>query len=155
MIGQSFAPLGDPNNPTRQQGGNGQASNPVQEAIRVLSLRLPRVLGAGTPAPGVLLNSPGGSMLPGLPGATGGAPANPLTTILRQLFGPTVGAPSMMGAPAPMQQSAPPPNVEYGNEPPKAPTLTAAPLPPMPEPEPVQAPVFVPRPQFRNRPNTN
>lgn len=49
-----------------QQGGYGQSNSPqrqmpegVQEAIKVLSLRLPRVVGANAIAPAPLLNSPG------------------------------------------------------------------------------------------------
>ena len=48
MLGQSFAPLSDPND--RTQLPNGGRVNPVQEAIKTLSLELPRVLGAAAGA---------------------------------------------------------------------------------------------------------
>ena len=57
ITGVSFRP-GDPQ---QQQYGqsNGQSSNPVQEAIKVLSLRLPKVVGARATAPTPLLTSQG------------------------------------------------------------------------------------------------
>lgn len=39
--------------------GGGPVSPPVQQAIKMLSLRLPRVVGANAMAPGALLNAPG------------------------------------------------------------------------------------------------
>lgn len=60
------------------QGENGQemdgtrrpmaARNPVQEAVKILSLRLPKVYGAQALAPQALLNAPGGMGMPGTQG---------------------------------------------------------------------------------------
>jgi hypothetical protein len=77
MLGQSFAPLGDPNDPEQSQRPDG---NGVQEAIRTMSLRLPRVLGAGAPAPAELLTGLGGAAL-----------NNPLAALLTQLIGQLSG----------------------------------------------------------------
>ena len=138
MIGQSFAPLGDPNNPTRQQDANGQTSNPVQEAIKLLQLRMPRVLGAGAPAAPELLNSPGSSLLP---------PGNPLTDILRKLFGPPMTPSAPMAAPSSMPPPMPPSGSGSG--------WTPAPAPP---PAPAQSPAPMPsptslKPKFEYIPN--
>jgi hypothetical protein len=96
MIGQSFAPLGDQNDLTRPQ--NQPGSNPVQEAIKVLTLRMPRVLGGGAPAAPELLNSLGGA-----------AVQNPIAALLQQLFAqqPQMGGGMAMGG-GPMAPSAPP-----------------------------------------------
>jgi len=66
MIGQTFAPLptGDPNDEIRRRQGAGGPLNNVGQAIRTLSLRIPRVVGAGSIAPSQLLNSPGSGGLP-------------------------------------------------------------------------------------------
>jgi hypothetical protein len=117
MIGQSFAPLGDQNDPTRPQGQQ-EGVNPVQEAIKVLTLRLPRALGASSPAPRELLTGLGGA---GTPMGTG----NPLGEILKKLLTgmlpPELGAPSapMGGGPVPSAPSAPMPQA------PQAPTQPA------------------------------
>src|SRR3990167_2922620 len=55
MIGVNFQPGTDPNGQTDPR----RASTPVQEAIKVLSLRLPRVVGANAISPQALLSSPG------------------------------------------------------------------------------------------------
>ena len=90
-LGISFSPL---NNPTLT-GGQGQGAGqpgsvPLADAIRMLSLRIPRVVGARGIAPQMLLNAPG----------LAGAPAD-IMTLLKQLFGqfsvaqPTGMLPSM------------------------------------------------------------
>ena len=58
MMGVSFDPASED-----QQRTTGTTPPPtgVQEAIRVLSLRLPRVVGANAVAPSALIGSPGGS----------------------------------------------------------------------------------------------
>lgn len=78
-FGVSFSPA--------QQGGQGQAQagprqSPVQQAIQTLSLRMPRVAGAGSLAPQALLNSPGGANMSGPVDA-----ASMLEQIKRMLFG--------------------------------------------------------------------
>jgi hypothetical protein len=66
-FGLSFSPLQPPafggpgSNGNNALGNNGPS--PVQEAIRILSLRIPRVVGAGALAPLGLLNSLGASGL--------------------------------------------------------------------------------------------
>jgi hypothetical protein len=101
MIGQSFAPLAGGSKP--KQPGGGGANSGAQQAIKVLNLRIPRVVGQGAPAPQPLLMSPGaggvpmpGGQRPGLTpgGAPGGAPGSPgdappfgLEEIIKILFG--------------------------------------------------------------------
>lgn len=83
----------------RQPGGGGGGaqprSSPVQQAIQMLSLRLPHVVGAQALAPGPLLQGPGAA---GVPSAGGGG----IEALLRLLFGvgPQGGGPiSPTGAP--------------------------------------------------------
>ena len=83
-LGISFSPL---NNPTFA-GGQGQnagqhGSVPLADAIRMLSLRIPRVVGARGIAPQALLNAPG----------VAGVPPD-VMMLLRQLFGQFSLAPS-------------------------------------------------------------
>lgn len=74
MLGQSFTPMSEEER-LRRQGMPGQAgTNPIQEAIKVLSLRIPRVLGAGAPVSRELLTGPGAGGLP-TPQPIGGAPS--------------------------------------------------------------------------------
>ena len=107
MIGQgngfgvSFLPNGDQRfqRPQDQPGGTGRA--PLQEAVKILSMRVPRVVGANPLAPLALLNAPGG----------GGLQPGQLEQLMRTLgIGPsmqsgevpTTGAgPSVGGAPSP------------------------------------------------------
>lgn len=122
-IGQSFAPTGQ--NQMRQQQGGGNA--PLQQAIKVLNLRLPKVVGAGAVAPQPLLMSQGsgGVSMPPMPqqgatpgGAPGGAPTMPgqgappfgLEEILRRIFQPPTG-PAGSPAPQPPQGPAPLPRI--------------------------------------------
>ncbi len=99
-FGVSFSP--------GQQGGQGQAQgagrpSPVQQAIQTLSLKLPRVAGAGSVAPDALLNSAGGGQLGGPTDA-----ASMLEAIKRMLFGNQGGQPGQMhNLPMPGRQAAP------------------------------------------------
>jgi hypothetical protein len=74
-FGISFSPLQPPASGGPNGGANGARGgppgSPVQEAIRILSLRIPRVVGASALAPMGLLNALGGSAL------GSGASANP------------------------------------------------------------------------------
>ena len=66
MIGYTFSPA-DQNNRLRQlNGANGQLGPNASEALRVLSLRLPTVLGGGSPlsSPGLLAPSVAGHTAP-------------------------------------------------------------------------------------------
>lgn len=99
-FGVSFVPGGDASgNQTKPP------TEPLQQAIQMLSLRLPKVVGAQGLAPGPLLQSPGGGAL---------------AELLRQLFGQGrpggTMAPSMPGASpmAPGAPSLPPPHVVPG-----------------------------------------
>src|SRR3990167_7066414 len=65
-FGISFVPGAQPDNQNGMSGGRGGASrNPIQEAVKILSLRLPKFYGSGSIAPAPLLQAPGGE------GATG------------------------------------------------------------------------------------
>lgn len=83
--------------PTGQAGGDQTKppTEPLQQAIQMLSLRLPKVVGAQGIAPGPLMNSPGGS---------------PIMELLRMLFGQGHQG---MGQPG-MPTGAPMPNVHPG-----------------------------------------
>lgn len=117
MIGQSFAPLG---NDPMQQRPSGPAGGGAQQAIQVLNTRLPRVVGAGAPAPQALLEGAGSAGLPQPQGV------NPIVQAILQAvlghFAPQQqSAPSAMGGmmsgggPAPQM---PTPNVSYQPNPP-------------------------------------
>lgn len=94
-FGVSFVPggQGDPGKsmPEGQAGG----APPLQQAIQLLSLRLPRVVGANGLAPGPLLNAPGGM------GGTG----NPLLEALLRLAGMSGGSLPQQGTPMAAPQS--------------------------------------------------
>lgn len=75
--GLSFQPGGDQNG---QGGQNGRGQTPVQQAIQLLSLRLPSVVGARAIAPQALLNAPGGAGLGG-----GGMTVEAALALLRKL----------------------------------------------------------------------
>ena len=90
-FGLSFAPFGRDN--------ENQPPSPVQDAVRVLSLRLPTVVGAQGIAPGPLLNSPG---LAGL--MTGDMTPE---AFLRRLFGMSSAGPQGPVAPTVPSGSGP------------------------------------------------
>ena len=129
-FGLSFLPEDNGMDRNRPQGQPSGAP-PLQQAIKLLSLRLPRVAGANALAPGPLLNAPGG----------GGLGAPPLQALLQRLFGPQSGpmkipfgqmpgaggfipgADGMMsgGASAPMLPASPPITPGKGTFPPMGP----------------------------------
>src|SRR5262245_8106566 len=97
-IGLSFTPTAQ--NQAQQQAFG--SSNPVQDAVKILSLKVPTVVGAQSLAPAGLLNAPGAGGLPGGLNlddllkklfAAGGGPAS-----LPPGFG---GTPGITGAPSP------------------------------------------------------
>lgn len=136
-LGISFSPFGDANDPTNKRGG-GSAPSP-QEAIRILSLRRPSVVGANAPIPGVLLNAQGG-------GAFGGSGMN-LEQLLQLLYGqrqgmggtpafpsPGGGSVSGYGAPPPSvipsqpDSGPPPPSVQWETIPQPNPQMPSSPI---------------------------
>ena len=90
-LGISFSPFSQTPNQRSGGGPGGSGAAPTpQDAIRILSLRTPRTVGAASPIPGPLLNAPGGA-------AFGGSGLN-LEQLLQLLFGRRVpGAPGAMG----------------------------------------------------------
>ena len=82
-LGLSFAPRSQDEIAARGTGG--PSPSPIQEAIRILSLRLPRAFGASAPAPSALMAGAGApSRAAALPGPT----TNPiLEQLLRALLG--------------------------------------------------------------------
>ena len=105
--GLSFSLFGDSKNNQSPNTSNG-ATTP-QEAIRVLSLHLPKVVGAYAPIPGQLLNAPGSAGFGGAPTGAPNAPNLGIEEFLRRLFGRMPGPDSMappslpqpsMGAPS-------------------------------------------------------
>ena len=147
QYGVSFQPGGE------DSGPNGQRrSAPVQEAVRMLSLRLPTVTGARGISPQALLQSPGGA------GAdTGGFSLEAALELLRKLRGtnqppqlrmpsagqPSAGMPAGM-SPAPVSTALPqpdrdlraptgPPRVIPGQDAPAGQTRTELPRAPVPQ----------------------
>lgn len=108
MLGQSFFPGGDEEQRLRQEGTG--PVNPVQEAIKILSLKLPRVIGANAPVPQLLLTSLGSGALPS-GNRDGTRASNPLEDLIRRMTGGT---------------TPPPPNFEYVTDPQKQGTLTTS-----------------------------
>lgn len=124
--------------------GNNPQQTPVQQAIQTLSLRIPRVVGAGSLAPGQLLNAPGGAGLGGNPNS-----AALLEQIRRMLFGGgSVPGPGQFHPALPHLPGEPggTPRVIPG-EPPNAPREVAGPpTPEVPAPVPAPPPVAGPDP---------
>jgi hypothetical protein len=86
-------------------GGTKKPQTGVQEAIQVLSLRLPKTVGARAIAPGALLNAQG----------SGGNPR--IDSVVSQVLGryfPTGATDATGGANAPMVPSSAPPGGGYG-----------------------------------------
>ena len=97
-LGLSFLPP----DPSARYGGGGTplGASPIQQAIQLLALHLPRVIGATSPIPAELLNALGGGGVTVRPGDEG------LQDVLRRLMAPWMAG--QMGAP--MAMSPPPPS---------------------------------------------
>lgn len=114
LPGESFSAVG-PNGP--QQPQKGAVSSPLQDAIKILSFRMPTVVGQGSPSP--LANNPmGGGQIEDwlrklfqgiLPAQAPSNPSQPATAGPASPFGPTA-------MPSPY---APPPPQTYGGAPPQ------------------------------------
>src|SRR5690606_20872142 len=87
--GESFAPLARENGQNAGPARRGAA--PIQEAIRVLNLRVPSVVGARALSPQALLSAPGSA---GIPNAAGVQ----IEQLLRRIFG-QAGIPGLPAAP--------------------------------------------------------
>lgn len=142
MIGQSFAPLGG--DPMMRPGGQGGQGSGAQQAIQVLNYRMPRVAGAGAPAPQALLEGAGSAGLP-----------------QQNAMNPTIAAilQAVLGHMQPQQQQAP--SAPGGQAPPPAqmpnPRINFQPLPggtagPNPQQPPQRPGPPVQRPGFGGRP---
>jgi hypothetical protein len=148
-FGLSFAPFAGKQGYGDQGGGQ---LSPVQEAIQILSLRRPTVVGASAPGPNGLINpnAPGG---PGGAGAPGGMDFSALLQTLLKQFGGQYQAPQMPkfgdqaqqpgGSYAPPQlPKVPPPGFDFGQGPktpepgPMAPPPLQSPTPPARQPGP-------------------
>lgn len=94
-FGLSFSPLNPPpgqaGGPNGYQPGGGSGS-PIQDAVRILSLRIPRVVGASALGPSPLLNGPGGAGFGG-----GGS----LEALLMRIFGRRPGSGPVAAMPMP------------------------------------------------------
>lgn len=105
MIGVNFQPGGGfQGGPQQKPGGN---SNGIQEAIKVLSLRLPRVVGAQAISPQGLL---------GAPGAQGNRVDSVVNQVLSRMFpsGGQMTSPSFGTAPEPQMDSGNAPSFSGG-----------------------------------------
>jgi len=129
-LGISFSPFED------NKGPNADPRAPQvspQEAIRVLSLRVPRVVGAGSPIPGGLLNAPGGAAFGG-----GGGNGMGLEELLAMLFGQRRQGAVSPGLPI---DQSPGGSLTGGTFPPMVPGAGDRPAP---QPTPPPAPKFTP-----------
>ena len=82
-LGISFSPFSQQNQQQAQTPGTRSVT--PQDAIRILSFRPPRTVGAASPIPGALLNAPGGAAFGG--GGQFGAAGGNLEQLLALLFG--------------------------------------------------------------------
>lgn len=140
MIGQSFAPLGDPNQMQRPGGPSG-TSDGAQQAIQVLNYRMPHFgANAPTPAPQALLNGAGSAGL-----GQGGNPV--IDAILK----------AVLGHFAPQQQAAP--SAPGGMVPGSGPMIDNPPSPQLPTPavhyQPLPGGTAGPNPTQDNRPQNH
>lgn len=87
--GVSFLPGSQDDGKNMRGERTGVNQSPVQEAVKILSLRLPKFYGSQGLAPSLLLNSPGGM---GQPGAKGGSAT-------AQALAQMAGLPPSMGLP--------------------------------------------------------
>lgn len=137
-FGLSFSPT----TTTDPRKAQADPNAPVQEAVRTLSLRLPRVVGARGAAPQPLLNGPGSAGLgplaaPGAGMAGPGGPSFGIEQLLMTLFGagaapaPNV-TPGIGGAGFAGQPSTPGFSFNEGAQ-----GIPAAPAPAAPAPRPV------------------
>ena len=167
-FGISFVPGAPDNGTGRATGRTGALRNPVQEAVKILSLRLPKFYGSQSIAPAPLLTASGGM---GQPAARGNVTAQALA----QLAGlpPSMAQPRM---PAPMLPAPAPPLPSMGGtkttegwlgqerqqQPPRAPIQDTWPggggpplpfeRPPWPLPPPGQGPWISSKPELPDLP---
>lgn len=152
-LGISFQPGVDSNNGLNYaQNGQG-LRNPVQEAIKVLSLRTPTVFGARAIAPAPLLTAIGGM---GQPAAKSNVSAQALAALagvpLPPMPAPVLPVPAP--SPAPPRQSFPEPTIPVLPSPrpspdvPRMPTFTPTPSTPAPYPDIARRPPPFPLPPF-------
>jgi len=100
----------------------GALTGDLNQAYKVLSLRLPRVVGAHSIAPAALLHSPGASGVPASPLAPAGQAANPHAAVFQALLQSLIAGRGRASAPTP-----PPAVLPVGPRPPAAPPVTAVP----------------------------
>ena len=79
-LGLSFSPTA---RNAAENAQSGQSQTPIQDAIKVLSLRMPQFVGARSIAPSALLHATGAAGLPGMTEVPGG-----LEAFLRRFFAP-------------------------------------------------------------------
>jgi hypothetical protein len=120
--GISFS-LFDNDNGGQNRDSQAGATPSPQDAIRLLSLHIPKVVGASSPIPSLLLNAPGAAALGG--GAMG-VPGGDLEELIRRLYGGGGVLPGMGG----FRPSAPPPNFTPIGPTNPVPPIQGTPLPP-------------------------
>ena len=146
-FGLSFAPTAQ-----NQQEQQNQIQAPIQNAIRLLSLRIPSFAGSRSPIPDALLQAPGGA---GLGMATGETPGG-LDQWLRRLFASAGESPFAPGRSVPdMPAMTPPiPRVTPASNPtplptPRNPDRGIMIFDPPPATQPPRIPQLPPRQPFR------
>lgn len=136
-FGATFAPFSDPS-------GKNASVAPVQKAIQLLSLRVPRMVGAAAPVPASLLTGPGGTGRPDVHSAV-------LQSVLKTIMGQ--GMPMADAEPPASPVAAPPldaPPVDT-SAPPIDPSAVEHEAPPLPTP-PVTVPPTVAPPRIAPNP---
>lgn len=147
--GVSFSPL----NTSSPQGQAGHQS-PLQDAIKILSFRMPTVVGAatGSPLAGSLGDSVADNWLMNLfqgllPSGSSPMPSAPGAPAAQPPFGfpsaPPSG-PGAPGAPPPIVSGAPPPGAPPSSAPPPVVVFTPPDIPPVMPPESTPAPTGEP-----------
>lgn len=171
-FGVSFLPGGDAQYQRGQDGSMGPGGVPVQQAIKILSMRVPRVVGQSPLAPLSLLTGPGGQGLP--PGLLDNllrkqmalAPAGGVPQAIVPPSLPSMApsaAPSAMPAPPAIPAGVPPmaapPAMGMASPvvppPPMAPVISGAPSPqsqPAPPGVPAPSVPYTPKIHFQDPP---
>lgn len=120
-IGVTFMPSAENQQMGGRQGAMEGGGSDLAQAFKVLSLRLPQVLGARAPAPASLLNGAGSA------GVAPGQNSNSamFQAILKAMLGGSMGSPSSGSAPMSTAMPSDAPKFGYiGNDTPQSPGTT-------------------------------
>lgn len=140
QIGVSFIPSAD-NQQAPDGPPQGQLSGDLAAAFKILSLRLPQVMGAHALAPNALLQSPGALGVPGALKAPGGF--NPYAALFETLLKHGLGVGQPTGQPTSNTMPLPGGAPQAMPMPSAPPPMSSVPPPPAP-PQAMPAPRVIP-----------